>query len=263
MPLAAIAHGRRIPDALVITAIVLGMLLAGALLPPLPEPQVFRGLADTRALLGIPNFMNVISNAPFLLVGLWGLYFVARHGAHGQTFADPRERWPYFICFLAVTLVFFGSSYYHLDIDPAGLFWDRLPMAVGFAAILAAVIVERLDARLGLRMLIPLVLIGAASVLYWRWSLLYGTENLVPYAIVQYGSIAAVLVLCAAFPSRYTRGADAVHAIGFYALAKVAEVLDQRIYALGEIISGHTLKHLIAAFAVYWLLRMLRLRLPR
>jgi hypothetical protein len=37
-------------------------------------------------------------------------------------------------------------------------------------------------------------------------------------------------------------------------------VLDARIYGLGELVSGHTLKHLIAALAVWWLLRMLQLR---
>ena len=103
--------------------------------------------------------------------------------------------------------------------------------------------------------LVPLVAFGAASVAYWRW-----TGNLLPYGLVQYGSIAAVLILCAIFRSRYARGADVVHVIAIYALAKLAEVLDARIYALGEIVSGHTLKHLIAAVATYWILRMLRLR---
>ena len=257
------AGNRRIPGTLVAVVIACAVVLVGALLPPLPEPQAFRGLADTRSFLSIPNFMNVVSNIPFLLVGIWGLRFLARHSTDGNTFVDARERWPYLACFGALTLVFLGSAYYHLDIDAAGLFWDRLPMAIGFMALLSAVIVERIGARIGLRLLVPLLLLGAASVLYWRWSALYATENLLPYAIVQYGSIAAVLVMCAVFPSRYTRGGDTVQIIAIYALAKLAEVLDARIYALGEIISGHTLKHLLAAFAGYWLLRMLRLRVPR
>jgi hypothetical protein len=50
--------------------------------------------------------------------------------------------------------------------------------------------------------------------------------------------------------------------IGFYALAKVLEALDRPIYNLGHIISGHTLKHLAAAMAVYWLARMIQKRRP-
>ena len=235
-------------------------LLAIALLPPLPEPQSFQGFADKRSFLGVPNFMNVVSNVPFLLVGAWALRLIAREAANGRMFADARERWPYLACFFAVACTGVGSSYFHLEIDRAGLFWDRLPMAIGFMALFAAVIGERINARLGLRLLIPLLLIGAASVIYWRWSALYATENLLPYALVQYGTIAVVLVLCAVYRSRYTHGAYIVHVVAIYALAKVAEVLDWQIYALGQLVSGHTLKHLIAAFATYWLWRMLRLR---
>ena len=231
------------------------ILLAVALLPSVSEPQRFQSLADDRTIFGIANFMNVVSNAPFLIVGVWGLWFLANHARDARVFADPGERWPYLVCFLAVALTAFGSTYYHLDVDRDGLFWDRLPMGIGFMGLFAAVIGERIDARLGLLLLVPLVMFGAGSVVYWRW-----TGNLLPYGLVQYGSIAAVLVLCAAYRSRYTRGADVVHVIAIYALAKVAEVLDARIYGLGEIVSGHTLKHLIAAAATYWILRMLQLR---
>lgn len=243
------------PSVLGVLAIAGAILLAVALLPPVSEPQRFQSLADERSFFGIANFMNVVSNVPFLIVGVWGLWFVARNAGDGRAFADPRERWPYLVCFLAVALTAFGSSYYHLDVGSGGLFWDRLPMALGFMGLFAAFIAERIDARLGRLLLVPLVLFGAGSVLYWRW-----TGNLLPYALVQYGSIAAILVMCAVFRSRYTHGAYVVHIIAIYALAKVAEVLDARIYALGEIVSGHTLKHLIAAAATYWILRMLQLR---
>lgn len=256
----AISSDKRVPAALGVLGIASAMVLIGTLLPPLPEPQVFQGLADKRTLLGIPNFMNVVSNIPFLLVGIAGIALLRRHPADRKIFADAAEQWPYFVCFAAIALTGLGSCYYHLDIDPYGLFWDRLPMAIGFMSLLSAVIVERIDVRVGLRLLVPLIVLGAASVLYWQWSLRYAEENLLPYAIVQYGSIAAVLVMCAARPSRYTRGADTVIVIGIYALAKLAEMLDARIFALGEVVSGHTLKHLLAAFAAYWLLRMLRLR---
>ena len=264
MPMSALQADRRAPRLLGVLAIAISiaiaMIFAVAFLPPLPEPQVFRGLADNRTLLGVANFLNVVSNLPFLLVGVWGLYFLLHAAPSGKAFADQRERWPYFICFFALILTCFGSVYYHLETDSARLFWDRLPMAIAFMALFSAVIVERIGIGPGLRLLMPLVLIGLASVLYWRWSLLYATENLLPYAIVQYGSILAIVVMAAVYPSRYTRGADIIQVVAIYALAKVAEVLDAWIYALGGIVSGHTLKHLIAAIAAYWLLRMLRRR---
>ena len=260
MPPTALARVKGVPGALALLVLAGIGLLAITLLPPLPEPQSFQGLADKRSFLGIPNFMNVVSNVPFLLVGAWALRFIVRDGANGRMFADLRERWPYLVCFFAVACTSVGSSYYHLEIDRAGLFWDRLPMAIGFMAVFAAVIVERVNARLGLRLLVPLLLLGAASVIYWRWSALYATENLLPYALVQYGSIAAVLVLCGVYRSRYTHGAYTVHVVAIYGLAKLAEVLDWQIYALGGLVSGHTLKHLIAAFATFWLGRMLYLR---
>jgi hypothetical protein len=42
--------------------------------------------------------------------------------------------------------------------------------------------------------------------------------------------------------------------------AKLAEHFDNLLYALGGILSGHSLKHFLAALGAYWLLRMLRLR---
>jgi hypothetical protein len=50
--------------------------------------------------------------------------------------------------------------------------------------------------------------------------------------------------------------------VGLYALAKVLEGLDKPIFRAGQFVSGHTLKHLAAAAAGYWLLRMLRVRQP-
>jgi hypothetical protein len=49
-------------------------------------------------------------------------------------------------------------------------------------------------------------------------------------------------------------------AAAFYGLAKVAEALDAPIYELVHLVSGHTLKHLLAATAVWCLLRMLQVR---
>jgi hypothetical protein len=119
-------------------------------------------------------------------------------------------------------------------------------------------IAERISVHAGTRLLWPLVAAGAGSVAWWRW-----TENLWPYMAAQYFSIFLIGWLLLLFAPSYTRSGDLLVITGLYVLAKVAERLDGWIYARTRWISGHTLKHLIAAVAVYWLLRMLRQRTSR
>jgi hypothetical protein len=167
------------------------------------------------------------------------------------------------LVFAATALTCCGSGYYHLAPDSPRLAWDRLPMAVGFMGIVVAALSERVSVTAGRRLLVPLAVLGAASVWYWRWSAAHGVENLNPYGAVQFGSALLVLLVIVLFPARYTRGGDFFTAVVLYALAKVAEHFDGQIFAAtGAIVSGHTLKHLLAAVAIFWLLRMLKLRAP-
>jgi hypothetical protein len=217
------------------------------------QPQAYHNSADARTLARIPNCLNVISNAAFLLPGLLGLWFLASR----DRFVDSRERAPYALFFAAACCTCFGSGYYHWSPRDATLLWDRLPMTLSFTSLLAAMIAERISIVVGTRLLWPLVAAGAASVWWWQW-----TGNLMPYLAAQYFSVVLIGLLLLLFPPSYTRGADLVVATGLYVLAKVAETLDRGIYALTGWISGHTLKHLLAALAVYWVLRMLRKRTP-
>lgn len=88
-----------------------------------------------------------------------------------------------------------------------------------------------------------------------------GAGDLRFYAAVQAYS-ALVLLLALVFSKRYTHTSDLAVVVGFYALAKALETLDKPIFAVGQIVSGHTLKHLAAAAAGYWILRMLQKRQP-
>jgi hypothetical protein len=238
-----------------------GLALAGAavflLLPPLRQPESYHHFADARTIWGIPNCLNVLSNAPFAIVGVLGLSFLGRKRAPNAAgaFLDRAERVPFAVFFLGVFLTCFGSSYYHWAPDDATLAWDRLPMTLAFMALLAAVVGERIAVRAGVWLLWPLVIAGAATVWWWRW-----TGNLWPYAGAQYFSIVLIVLLLVLFPPRYTRGMDLLWVTGFYILAKVAEALDRPIFFFARFVSGHTLKHLIAAAAVYWVLRMLQKR---
>jgi hypothetical protein len=155
-----------------------------------------------------------------------------------------------------------GSAYYHLAPDNERLFWDRLPMTVAFMPLIATQIVERINIRAGLLLLLPMLLVGAASVLYWRATERAGAGNVMPYAILQGYSVVILLLIALLQPSRYTRGTDIYWVFAAYVLAKLLELLDQEILALGNLLSGHTLKHLAAAAAGFVVCRMLMLRRP-
>jgi len=234
------------------------MAFAVAILPPFPQPLAYHRFADARAWLDVPNFLDVVSNLAFLIVAALGLAVVLRSDPHA--FIERAERLPYALFFLALGATSFGSVWYHLAPDNASLFWDRLPMSVCFAALLAAVIAERYSVQAGIRLLAPLTIAGATTVFYWRWSEAAGVGNLLPYFAFQVYVLLAVLLLMRLFSPRYTRSADMFKAVALYGAALAAELLDHHIYALGQMISGHTLKHLLAALAVYQVVRMLRLR---
>ena len=243
----------------------LGMLLIAGLAPPIPQPTDYHRFADQREYFGIPNVFNVVSNVGFLLVGVASIFFLTRStkARVGTAFVESHERWPYLLLFAGVTLTGFGSAYYHLAPDNDRLMWDRLPMAVAIMALVAATLAERVSIRAGLQLLPLLVVLGAGSVLYWYWSEQQGAGNLNFYIVVQFYSILVIVLLTKLFPSRYTDGGDIYAVVAWYALAKAGEIADQKIYDLGNLVSGHTLKHLVAAAAAYWILRMLRRRTPQ
>ncbi len=73
------------------------VVVAVFLFPAIPQNEAYHNFADKRALLSIPNFLNVASNAFFLLVGASGIAFVFRSPSKDKVYLiDSRERWPYF-----------------------------------------------------------------------------------------------------------------------------------------------------------------------
>jgi hypothetical protein len=116
---------------------------------------------------------------------------------------------------------------------------------------------ERISVRAGLRWLPFLLVAGVASVIWWSWGESRGAGDLRAYGIVQFLPMLLIPLLLLLFPPRYTRTGDYIGALGWYILAKIAEAADEFIFSLGGLVSGHTLKHLLAAAAFYWLLRML------
>ena len=247
------------------TRILIGVAtatLAMFLWPPIPQAPDYHVMADQRTCLGMANCLNVLSNLPFAIVGILGLIATfARRRSH-EPALERSERLPYATLFARVIATAVGSSYYHLAPDNARLVWDRLPMTLGFMGLLTAVIAERVDPQAGRRLFWPLIALGAASVLYWYWSELRGSGDLRLYVIVQFGSLIVVTLILATFESRYTDNPYLIAGLVAYGAAKLFELADRPIFALGGIVSGHTLKHLAAAAAIALIARMLHVRQP-
>lgn len=232
-----------------LVGIALALLAAVMALDPIPQDPAYHAFADRRAIGGIPNFWNVASNLAFLAVGIAGLVLWARGRVSGASIS-----WA--ILFLGAMLVAAGSAYYHWAPDSATLVWDRLPMTIGFMGLFVALLAEHIDERLERIAIVPALVIGAASVAWWRYA-----DDLRFYAWVQFMPLVILLLLIAFYRGRYTHRRCLAYGLACYVLAKVAEALDRPIFeATGQALSGHALKHLLAAAGLYCVYRMLAKR---
>ena len=213
---------------------VLAAVAFAFLAPPIRQDEQYHNFADQRTILGIANFWNVVSDLPFAVIGVSGL----------RGFRDRVSR----LMFAGVFLTAFGSAWYHYRPNDASLVWDRLPMTLVFMPLLELVLNHWIGPAWGQLRFDTLVLFGLGSVLWWQAS-----GDLRVYAVAQFGPL---LVLVPAIVSdQRIRALWPV--VAWYALAKLAEVFDPQIYAALPI-SGHTIKHLCAAMATYWILRWRR-----
>lgn len=239
---------------LVWVAAILCFVVLMIVTPAIPQAESYHDFADQRKFLGIPNCLNVISNFPFLVVGLVGL-ILCYHGNYFQLSLQG-ELWGWTCFFIGVMAVAFGSGYYHLKPNDARLVWDRLPMTIAFTSLIAIFIIERVDSRKGTLSIIPLLLVGVISIMYWRFF-----DDLRPYALVQFVPCIALPLMTILLPPMYTHSTYWLWAAVFYLLAKIEEAEDNPIYKLThEIVSGHTLKHLFAAMVPVFLILMLAKR---
>ena len=218
---------------------------------PIAQDLRYHDFADRRTLLGIPNAMDILSNIPFLLIGLAGLRLIARRPDIGST-RQSRAAW--YALFASVFLVAFGSAYYHLAPGNYSLMWDRLPIGMGFMALVSIIISEFFAPRLGRLMLWPLLALGLFSVLYWYYSELQGAGDIRLYTFVQIYPLIVLPLILLACKSEQGKVSHFWWLWGAYMLAKLCEILDVPLYEL-TMISGHTLKHLVAAGGLFILLR--------
>jgi hypothetical protein len=234
-------------QALAILAATAAILVAlFVFVPPIPQDPAYHEFADGRAMLGVANFWNVMSNLPFLVIGLWGIVYLLRHS---HQVCLPGLELAYLVFFTGIFLTAFGSGYYHLVPANEPLVWDRLPMTIGFAGLFAIILGEFVSPAIGRAVVIPLLLLGVASVEYWAWTENQGAGDLRLYAVVQF--LPMMLIPVILLTHRPATGSARYYwfMILFYVLAKLAEQLDVAIFSAGGLMSGHSIKHLFAAMA--------------
>lgn len=211
---------------------------------PYPQPQNYYDLADSRTLLGVPNFWNVVTNFVFLVPGIAGLWMLR---GKNHTGISPGLFPAYHILFIGVLLTAFGSSWFHLEPNNDTLFWDRLPMTIAFMSLVAIIVGEHISEGLGRRLLWPLLAIGAASVFYWDYSESQNAGDLRLYGLVQFLPMLLIPAILIMYESVFDQTRFIWIVFLLYALAKVFEQLDFALYDIGGIISGHSVKHVCAA----------------
>jgi hypothetical protein len=250
---AATAPRRRIatsPAWLLAPAVVLALALG--LHGAIAQWAGYHAFADARGWLGVPNAQNVLSNLPFLLIGLWGWR------ATSALAAGPRRRaWQAFSAALVCTA--FGSALYHWAPGNGALVFDRLPIAWACALLTCALLAERVDPRwASARARSIAVLAATASVAWWWLGERHGAGDLRAYLFVQF--LPMLLVPAALWLKLPAQGNGAVRAadwwavLGFYTAAKLMELADHAVLEALGFTSGHTFKHLLAAAASLWLL---------
>ncbi len=228
-----------------LVAVTVAVITGVVSLDPIPQDPNYHGFADKRGLAGVPNFLDVVSNLPFLIVALFGWRALSR--ATDPRVIEAKTAWSVF--FLGIALTAFGSAYYHWEPNNTTLIWDRLPMTIGFMSLISIVIGEYFSAALGRKSLLPLLVFGVASVAYWAVTESQMSGDLRPYAIVQFLPMLLIPLTIVLYRERSDLGYYIAWMIAFYVLAKVAEHFDYGVYSAGHLASGHTIKHLIAAVA--------------
>jgi len=220
-------------------------------LPPQTQPGYYLHFADRRAWLGIPFASDVLSNLPFALAGFWGLRVLARVPATALA-QTPRVLAALFFVGLLLTALVSGG--FHWQPDQSGLAADRLGMTLAFAGVLGLGAAGGISVRAGAALTVAVLLCGPLAV----WAAAH-QGNLLPWAVLQGGGMVLLLLLAASRPLPTALPVRWGVVIAIYAVAKALELSDHAVFdATGHLISGHSLKHMVAALSAWPVIQALR-----
>ncbi|CAJ1973535.1 unnamed protein product [Sphenostylis stenocarpa] len=225
--------------------------------PAIPRSPKHHQFVDMRNLLGVPNTLNVITNFPFLVVGVLGLVLAIEGGFFN--ISSRGEVWTWALFYAGIAGVAFGSAYYHLKPDDHRVLWDTLPMMVAFSSLFSCLVVERFGQRTGLCCVFALIVAAFLCVVYER------IYNDIRFCVTfQLILPLAIPVIAVMYRSKYTHSRYWFLSTGIYLLAKFEGITDKKIYHVNNyIISGHSLEHLCLALIPTLLSLMLIYREPK
>ncbi len=216
---------------------IIGFLLSS----PIKQNEDYHHFSDEQTIWGIKNFWNVISNFPFLIVGLYGIFQLKKMN---------RLNFQYLMFFIGIFCVAIGSGYYHFNPTSSTFVWDRLPMTIAFTALMSIVISEFIDFKKGKLLLLPLLFIGIISIVYW---VVY--DDLRLYVVVQFYPILAIPIILILFKSAENLTKGFWLLLISYVFAKLCETFDFEIHKTLKFLSGHSLKHFSIFVGIYLLIK--------
>jgi hypothetical protein len=222
---------------LLLLTIAAGLLALAVFGPTVTQPAHQHAFADARTWANIPYAMDVLSNAAFALwgaVGLLACYGLRRRKpmhkpmpmyTRKRIHMHTRLRLQLVLAalfFIGLLLTAAASAFYHLQPIDSGLCVDRLGMVVAFAGLL-------------------------------------GLANVLPWLVVQFGGMVVVVMVACIKPLGGALQVRWAMVVLVYAVAKVLELADHELYAItNEVVSGHSLKHLVASLAAWPVLSAVR-----
>ncbi|NOX93449.1 MAG: ceramidase [Gammaproteobacteria bacterium] len=229
----------------ILQALTVAMLVTVFFLEPIAQDDSYHQFIDAYTKMSIPNAWNVLSNIPFVLMGILG--FVVSRKLLSEKYLEAGKA-SILLFFVGLVLTGFGSAYYHLSPNNETLLWDRLPMTISFMALFSFILSFHINRRSGAAALWPLLLAGMSSVFYWSYTEAIGFGDLRFYAVVQFLPIILIPLIVLLFPAEDYQQKYIWLILVLYIIAKLMENFDADIYhILG--VSGHTIKHIIAAFS--------------
>ena len=238
---------------LILVAVVVLYGLLRLSFGPLPQDPAYHLLADTRTYLGIvARAGDVLTNLAILAAGLFGL------ALRNRMTVAPEARTAVNMLITASILTAFGSVYYHWAPANATLIWDRLPMAIVLMSLLALVMADRVHPLFARDAVWPFTALGVASVILWGVSEAMGQGDVLLYLIVRIGTGAAIAFLLILRQPRHTGTMWLVAALISEIIMASFERFDHEVFRLtGGLVSGHSMKHVMAggglAFVFWWL----------
>jgi hypothetical protein len=229
---------------------------------PISQLPHYNEFADQSVFMGVVHAADVFSNLGFAAVAIWGWLSLWPLRRHSALVAGWRG---YQLFLIGLLLTALGSGFYHLAPDNARLVWDRLPIAIACAGLLAGVWAENVGSHSGKTEAAWVVFLALAtfapfSVAWWWLSDQYGAGDLRPYLLLQGMPLILIPLWQWIYRAPVNDRLAFDAALLLYIAAKIAEINDHQLLDLLGAISGHTLKHLLATAAAGVLVLRLRQR---